>query len=117
MCRAFAKSRGLSDEGDEMNMTEPVTIEKCTEGRDANGAPTRTFADQSPEIWAKIDHPRARISRRRSAAAEADAAFIIRSNSGLTERDRLRTLDGLPTRSRTFCRRIGRHFNACSGGH
>lgn len=79
-----------------MNMTEPVTIEKCTEGRDANGAPTRTFADQSPEIWAKIEYPGGREFRAvGQAAAEADAAFIIRSNSGLTERDRLRTLDGL----------------------
>lgn len=79
-----------------MNLTHPVTIEKCTEGRDSTGAPTRTFVDQSPQIWAKIEYPGGREFRDvGQRAAEADAVFIIRSGSGITERDRLRTLDGL----------------------
>ena len=79
-----------------MNMTEPVTIEKCTEGRDANGAPTRTFTDLPTKIWANIEYPGGREFRNAGQlAAEVDAIFVIRRGSGITERDRLKTEAGL----------------------
>lgn len=79
-----------------MNLTEPVTIQKCTESGGSGAALVRTFADDPVKIWASIDYPGGREYRNLGQlVAEVDAVFDVRRGSGVTERDRLKTNDGL----------------------
>lgn len=79
-----------------MNLRDPLTIQQCTEGGGSGGAPTRTFTDLPVKIWSNIEYPGGREFRNAGQlAAEVDAIFVIRRDSGITERDRLKTEAGL----------------------